>query len=511
MPHNEIETKVETQNNLAPHRPPLSLSSAALCAATIAYPISQYIAYFFVAIALLTGGIFLFVGDKRTISDYWCRLLFPMLPFLLTGIIFLTVGDIATTHLGLLLVIGSPLLSLAFSRTPYADRRNSILYSLFIASILTLWLGLRNSEWSNDSIWAMLDTLPAEILVLYLWLYFFGKHLYFSPRLFLLLCLRFSFSYFTALATIFFFTLLWLVMFVVIFYFGHTLLLLALFPFIFFPHLYRGIAYFRNIITRLSLWVIFTIAFLFGVSYVAHLIDDFYTPQYQPQRPYDLVTANGCPYTNDTTTKAYQQGYYHDLYVCREELENEWPRYSGTPLATEYAPGHTVYDALCRYLASDGHRRDSVGLSFLEPADVVAIERGATNSKLRNRGRLYWAIWRELENAERAKLDGNVASSPLLLAWRSVVQRDKSIESPIGIVESARRWGVLPIAFLAFSVVGSLLVIALKYKRRHAWHVLYLFLLASIVGHGVFTVYSLFFLLITVWWALRYKRHPELI
>ena len=185
MPHNEIETPVETQDTPALHRTHLSLSSAALCAATIAYPISQYIAYFFVAIALLTGGIFLVAGDKRTISDYWWRLLFPMLPFLLSGIIFLTVKDVSATHLGLFLVIGSPLLSLAFSRTPYADQRNSILYSLFIASILTLWLGLRNSEW-NNSIWSMLDTLPAEMLILYLLLYFFGKHLYFciqSPKL----------------------------------------------------------------------------------------------------------------------------------------------------------------------------------------------------------------------------------------------------------------------------------------------------------------------------------------
>lgn len=508
MPHNEIETPVETQDTPALHRTHLSLSSAALCAATIAYPISQYIAYFFVAIALLTGGIFLVAGDKRTISDYWWRLLFPMLPFLLSGIIFLTVKDVSATHLGLFLVIGSPLLSLAFSRTPYADQRNSILYSLFIASILTLWLGLRNSEW-NNSIWSMLDTLPAEMLILYLLLYFFGKHLYFSPRLFLLLCLRFSLSRFTALATVLFFTLLWLAMFVGLFYFGHTLFLLAIFPFLLLPHLYRGISYFRSIITRLSLWVIFTIAFLFGVSFVAHLIDDFYTPQYQPQQPYDLTTANGRLYTNDTTTRSYQQGYYHDIYVCREEIEREWPRYSGIALTTEYAPGRTVYDALCWYLASDGHRRDSAGLTFLEPTDVAAIERGATSSKLRDRGWLYWALWKELENAERAKLEGDAASSPLLLAWNAVVLGDQSIESPIGVIESSRRWGIVPVAFLVLSVVCSLLIIALKYKRRHAWHVLYLFLLVCVVGHSIFTVYGLFFLLITVWWALRYKRHPE--
>ncbi len=508
MLHNEIETPVETQDTPALHRTHLSLSSAALCAATIAYPISQYIAYFFVAIALLTGGIFLVAGDKRTISDYWWRLLFPMLPFLLSGIIFLTVKDVSATHLGLFLVIGSPLLSLAFSRTPYADQRNSILYSLFIASILTLWLGLRNSEW-NNSIWSMLDTLPAEMLILYLLLYFFGKHLYFSLRLFLLLCLRFSLSRFTALATVLFFTLLWLAMFVGLFYFGHTLFLLAIFPFLLLPHLYRGISYFRSIITRLSLWVIFTIAFLFGVSFVAHLIDDFYTPQYQPQQPYDLTTANGRLYTNDTTTRSYQQGYYHDIYVCREEIEREWPRYSGIALTTEYAPGRTVYDALCWYLASDGHRRDSVGLTFLEPTDVAAIERGATSSKLRDRGWLYWALWKELENAERAKLEGDAASSPLLLAWKAVVLGDQSIESPIGVIESSRRWGIVPVAFLVLSVVCSLLIIALKYKRRHAWHVLYLFLLVCVVGHSIFTVYGLFFLLITVWWALRYKRHPE--
>ena len=119
MPHNGIDVQ-KSHGESVPRRPHLSLSTAAICAAAIAYPISSYIAYFFVAIALLTGCFFLFGGDKRTIPDYWWRLLFPMLPFLISGLLFLTVGDIGATHLGLILVIGSPLFSIAFSSTPYA-------------------------------------------------------------------------------------------------------------------------------------------------------------------------------------------------------------------------------------------------------------------------------------------------------------------------------------------------------------------------------------------------------
>lgn len=507
MPHNGIDVQ-KSHGESVPRRPHLSLSTAAICAAAIAYPISSYIAYFFVAIALLTGCFFLFGGDKRTIPDYWWRLLFPMLPFLISGLLFLTVGDIGATHLGLILVIGSPLFSIAFSRTPYAEQRNSLVYSIFIASILTLWLGLRNTEWSAANPWIILDSIPTELLAVYLLLYFFDKHLYFAPRLILLLCFRFSFSRLTALATVLFIAFFWLALLVAVFYFGHTLFLLALFPLLFFPHLYCWISYFRSMVTRLSLWVIFTLAFLFGISFVAHLVDTFYTPQYRPPYPYELTTINGRPYTNDTTTYAYQHGYYHDLYVCREEIEHEWPRYSGVPLTAEYAPGCTIYDALCKYLASGGHRRDSVGLTFLEPKDVAAIERGATSCNLRNRGRLYWAIWQELEKAELAKQEGNVEASYLLLAWHSVVGGDANLESPIGIVASARRWGMLPVAFFILSVVGTLLFIALKYKHRHAWHLLYIFLLASMLGYSTFTVHGMFFLMISVWWALRYKRSP---
>lgn len=506
MPHNSIDAHTEAQGDTPVTPSSLSLASAALCAATIAYPVSQYVAYFFVAIALLVGGIFLFRGDKKTIPDYPWRLLFPMIIFLTAGILFLTVGDAGATHLGLILAIGSPILSIAFSRTPYADQRSALVYSIFIAALLTLWLGLRNTEWSSDNTWRILDSIPTQILVVYLILYFFDKHLYFAPRLLLLLCFRFSFSRILALVVVFFFTLFWPAILVIVFYLGNTLFLLAIFPLLLLPHLYCWIGYFRNIVTRLSLWVVVTIIFLLGVSFVAHLIDAFYTPQSIPKRPYDLVTANGRPYVHDTTTAAYHLGYYHDIYVCRQEIEHEWPRYSGVALSTEYAPGRTIYDALCRYLASGGHRRDSVGLTFLEPKDVAIIEKGGTSSKLLGHGALYWAIWQQLDNIELAKQGGDISQAPLLLAWRSVIEGDKNLQSPIGIVASARRWGILPVAFFMLSITLSLLFIALKYKRRHAWHALFLFLLASLIGYSTFTVHGMFFLMIMVWWALRYKR-----
>lgn len=486
-----------------------SLSTSALCAATISYAILPYIAYGFVGLAFITGAVFLFKKDKSSIPDYWWRILFPMLPFFFAGVLFLAVGDPAATHLGLMLAIGSPILSVAFSRTPVTDKRGALLYSIFIAAILTLWMGLQNEEWSADATWRILDSIPTEILVLYLLFYFFDRHLYYIPRIFLVLCIRFSLSRLSALIVLLLLTLFWLIPIVLLIYFGHTLFLLAILPLLLLPHLYSWVNYFRSNITRFTLWVIVTVVFLFGLSYVAHLLDTFYTPQYRPATPYELTTANGRPYTHDTTTNAFRNGYYYDIYVCRQELEHEWPRYSGVALNTEYAPGHTVYDALCRYLASDGHRRDSVGLTFLESADIAAIERGATSKELRDRGTLYWAIWNELEGIETARQNGNVKDAPILLAWNSVVEGDTSIESPIGIIASARRWGVLPVAFFVLAVVGSLVFIAIRYKRKQAGHFLYIFLLASLCGYSTFTVHGMFFLMIAVWWTIRYQRPPK--
>ena len=90
-------------------------------------------------------------------------------------------------------------------------------------------------------------------------------------------------------------------------------------------------------------------------------------------------------------------------------------------------------------------------------------------------------------------------------AYRAIKERNYA-GHPMGVVAAYGRWGAIPVLFFVLSVIGSLLWIGIKYRRSHAWHVLYLVVLSLLVGHGLFTLYGLFYLLLGIWWSLRYKK-----
>lgn len=484
----------------------LSVTTAAICLGAIAYPLSQYIGYFFIVLAFLSGILY-FVSQRmvRESTEYRERLFFPMLPLLGSGLLFLLGGDTGAYRLGIFLAVGSGVLSVAFIRTSLRDQRGFLLYSFLIASLLTLWVGTRNAEWASDDVWNSLDTVPFEVLLLYALFYFFGDFLRSLPFIFVLFCLRFRLRRLTSVLLCLLLLALWGGIFTLLFYIGHTLLLLFLLPLLLAPHLFRWIKFFRGMIVRLTLWVIASVLFLYALSFVAHFIDDYYTPQYKPPSPYEQLTVNGRPYTHDTLSFAYQHGQYSTLYVCKEELEQEWSRYSGKPLNTQVGHGETLYEALCSYLASGGHRRDSVGMTFLSADDIDAIERGATSLKLQKRGWFYWTLWQELEHAERVKSGRREELSLLYESYRALTERDYTTY-PVGVIAAYKRWGAIPVLFFVVSVIGVLLWIGVKYRRSHAWHVLYLVLLFLFIGHGLFTIYGFFYLLLGIWWSIRYKK-----
>lgn len=506
MPNTPTSTVDSERSTFPNEQIYLSVHTALISFGTIVYPLSQYVGYFFVAIAFLLG-LFYLMSKRLSLhsTDYRERLVFPMIPMLGAGLLFLLGGDTGAWHLGLFLVIGGGVLSVAFSRTSLRDQRGFLLYSFLIASLLTLGFGVRNTEWAADNIWNTLDTVPFELLLLYILFYFFGDFLRGLPFIFVVCCLRFRLRRSWAIILCLALLAAWIGGFVLLFHVGHTLLLLLLLPLLLAPHLFRWINFFRGVVIRLSLWVVTAVLFLYGISFLGHVIDDFYSPQYAPPQPYEAFTANGRPYTHDTLSVAYQNGQYHTIYVCQEELEREWSRYSGLPLKTQRVYDEPLYDALCAYLASAGHRRDSVGMTFLSSQDIKAIERGATNVRQRGRGWLYWALWAELEHAERVKSGQSEERSMLYEAYRAIKERNYA-GHPVGVVAAYGRWGAIPVLFFVLSVIGSLLWIGIKYRRPHAWHVLYLVVLSLLVGHGLFTLYGLFYLLLGIWWSLRYKK-----
>ncbi len=163
----------------------------------------------------------------------------------------------------------------------------------------------------------------------------------------------------------------------------------------------RAIRRIPNDIGRVSVWVVIVCVFLGLISYTSHVVDTFFAYPEELHYPLDSVTRNGNPYRHDTASLRCENGRRVDIYVCEDELRREWHKRSCVPYDSVFSANRTAGECLIRYLTSMAHRRDSVGMAFLQPEDIGAIEAGVYNAHLRGRGPLYWYIWGELQGVEQ--------------------------------------------------------------------------------------------------------------
>ena len=108
-------------------------------------------------------------------------------------------------------------------------------------------------------------------------------------------------------------------------------------------------------------------------------------------------TQNGNPYAHDTASGILENGHYVDLYICEEELEQEWNKLSDMPYGRFDLKGQVISSTIKRYLTSKGLRKDSAGLHALTSSDLFNIEKGQANFRFHdNPGiyqRLYETLW----------------------------------------------------------------------------------------------------------------------
>lgn len=114
----------------------------------------------------------------------------------------------------------------------------------------------------------------------------------------------------------------------------------------------------------------------------------------------DTVTAEGNPYYNDTSSRAYtENGHYIWIYYCEQELKRDWYKRSKMDFNWKDQKGNVLRFTLARFMASKNLRKDAQGLRELSDEEIRAVERGITNvnymhsSGLRIRlGELAWEI-----------------------------------------------------------------------------------------------------------------------
>ncbi len=140
--------------------------------------------------------------------------------------------------------------------------------------------------------------------------------------------------------------------------------------------------------------------------YVGKVWNDFYSIEEPDPDKVDRVTLSGNPYSFDFSSREKENGHWVNLYVCEEEMRQEWNKISRIKYDETDGGGYTCSSTLIRYLTGKGLRKDSVGISQLTPADIRAIEKGIANPIYVGRSfslypRIYETIW-ELDRYSRS-------------------------------------------------------------------------------------------------------------
>ncbi len=169
--------------------------------------------------------------------------------------------------------------------------------------------------------------------------------------------------------------------------------------------------------------------------YINQLINDFYTVEKINFQNLEKFTVNGRAYENNTNSLRTENGHYIDIYICGEELENEWKKQSKLSLTGRDNKNQLLSETLIRYLSSKGFRKDSAGLNQLNQSDIHFIENGCANYKYTSKysfeSRIYNIIWQ----FNTYKKTGNANA-------QSISQRMEFLKSAVYIIKHHFWFGV---------------------------------------------------------------------
>jgi MFS family permease len=161
--------------------------------------------------------------------------------------------------------------------------------------------------------------------------------------------------------------------------------------------LVRAVFEIRDPAIRFMVFVPVAIIPLFSLIYLGHAINRYYTFEEIHFNEIDTHTVLGNPYINHPDLREVENGHYVWLYICDDEMEEEWNKISDVDYRGKTTNGNTIRGTLIRFLTSKGLRKDAAGVHQLTGAEVKAIEHGVANyiylQKFRLYPRIYEVIW----------------------------------------------------------------------------------------------------------------------
>jgi len=112
----------------------------------------------------------------------------------------------------------------------------------------------------------------------------------------------------------------------------------------------------------------------------------------------EKTTLLGNPYEHDFENPAVENGHYTYLYVCHDEMREEWNKISTKKYDDLLPNGYPLYSTLIRYLTSKGLKKDAEGINLLTGQDIQNVENGISNIIFQKKKytlypRIYQTVW----------------------------------------------------------------------------------------------------------------------
>lgn len=148
---------------------------------------------------------------------------------------------------------------------------------------------------------------------------------------------------------------------------------------------------------KISLGIVSILVLLLPVLYVGFVVNKFYDIETVNQETIELKTKQGNLYHHDFNRIGVENGKYVHLYVCADEMREEWNKVSEIKYDALGGNGYPIYSTLIRYLTSKGLRKDAEGVKALTSQDIQNIEDGIANviyqKKFSIYPRIYQTVW----------------------------------------------------------------------------------------------------------------------
>ncbi len=137
---------------------------------------------------------------------------------------------------------------------------------------------------------------------------------------------------------------------------------------------------------------------IFPFVYVYSVTQSFYDIEKVDKQAIDQKTARGNYYTHDFDNPMVENSRYVFLYLCEDELREEWNKISECKYDSIGKNGYVNSATLIRYLTSKGLRKDAEGIKALNKQDVKNIENGIANVIYQEKRfslypRIYQTVW----------------------------------------------------------------------------------------------------------------------